>query len=66
MHSAEYQNYLISRDCKPGKVKKQFSDTKKRTREEAKKTQNYLRPIFLLHAISLHNITVCCLTLKHH
>ena len=21
-HSAEYQNYLIARDCKPGKVKK--------------------------------------------
>ena len=37
-HSAEYQNYLISRDCKPGKVKEQFSDTKKRNREEAKKT----------------------------
>ena len=28
-HSAEYQNYLISRDYKPGKVKKQFSDIKK-------------------------------------
>ena len=36
-HSAEYQNYLIARDYKPGKVKKQFSDIKKLTREEARK-----------------------------
>ena len=35
-HSAEYQNYLIARDYKPGKVKKQFSDIKKLTREEAR------------------------------
>ena len=27
-HSAEYQNYLIARDYKPGKVKKEFSDIK--------------------------------------
>ena len=27
-HSAEYQNYLIARDYKPGKVKKQFSTIK--------------------------------------
>ena len=37
-HSAEYQNYLIARDYKPGKVKKQFSDIKKLTREEARRT----------------------------
>ena len=36
-HSAEYQNYLTARDYKPGKVKKQFSDIKKFTREEARK-----------------------------
>ena len=36
-HSTEYQNYLIARDYKPGKVKKQFSDIKKLTREEARK-----------------------------
>ena len=38
-HSAEYQNYLIARDYKPGKVKKQFSDIKKLTREEARKAK---------------------------
>ena len=36
-HSAEYQNYLIARDYKPGRVKKQFSDIKKLTGEEARK-----------------------------
>ena len=36
-HSTEYQKYLIARDYKPGKVKKQFSDIKKLTREEARK-----------------------------
>ena len=35
--SAEYQNYLIARDYKPGKVKKQFSDIKKLTGEEVRK-----------------------------
>lgn len=33
MHSKEYQNYLILRDCKPGKVEKQFSKIIKLTRE---------------------------------
>ena len=41
MHSAEYQNYLIARDYKPGKVKNQFSlknkSFKKVTREEARR-----------------------------
>ena len=46
-HSAEYQNYLIARDYKPGKVKKQFSDIKKLIRENL----NYLRSLFLLHTI---------------
>ena len=32
-YSAEYQNYLIASDYNPGKVKKQFSDIKKPTRE---------------------------------
>ena len=36
-HSAEYQNYLIAKDNKPGKVKIQFLDIKKLTREEARK-----------------------------
>ena len=36
-HCAEYQNYLIARDYKPGKVKKQFSDIKKLTRQEVRK-----------------------------
>ena len=40
-HSAEYQNYLIARDCKPGKTKKkkkkQFSDIEKLTRGEVRK-----------------------------
>ena len=35
--SAEYQKCLVARDDKPGKVKKQFSDIKKLTREEARK-----------------------------
>ena len=34
-HSAEYQNYLIARDYKLGKLKKQFSDIRNLTREEA-------------------------------
>ena len=37
MYSAEYQNYLIARDYKPGKVKKLFSNIKKVTIEEAGK-----------------------------
>ena len=35
--SAEYQKCLVARDDKPGKVKKQFSDITKLTREEARK-----------------------------
>ena len=27
-HNAEYQNYLIARDYKPGKMKKKISDIK--------------------------------------
>ena len=37
--SVEYQKYLIAKDYKPGKVKKQFSDIKKLTREEARKAE---------------------------
>ena len=36
--SAEYQNYLISRDYKPDKVKKRFSDIKKTYWRRGKKT----------------------------
>ena len=35
--SAEYENYLIARDYKPGKVKKQFLDIKKLTKAKARK-----------------------------
>ena len=38
-HSVEYQNYLIARDYKTGKVKKQFSYIKKETREGVRKPQ---------------------------
>ena len=62
-HSAEYQNYLIARDYKPGKMKKRFSDIKNLNREEVRKLK-LLKTTFLLHAIWLHNITLCCLTLK--
>ena len=37
-HSVEYQNCLIARDYKPGKVKRQFSDIKKLTKKRGKKT----------------------------
>ena len=36
-HTAEYQNYLIAKNYNPGKVKKQFSDIKKLTREKTRK-----------------------------
>ena len=36
-HAAEYQNYLIAQNYNPGKVKKQFSDIKKLTREKTRK-----------------------------
>ena len=62
-HSTEYQNYLIARDYKPGKMKKRFSDIKNLNREEVRKLK-LLKTTFLLHAIWLHNITLCCLTLK--
>ena len=35
--NTEYQGYLLFKDYKPGKVKKQFSNIKKLTREEARK-----------------------------
>ena len=40
-HSTEYQKKLISRDYKPGKVKKQLSDIKKLTIEEARKPMQF-------------------------
>ena len=36
-HSAKYQGYLIARDYKLGKAKKQLSDTKKLNREKVRK-----------------------------
>ena len=38
--NTEYQGYLLSKDYKPGKVKKQFSNIKKLTREEARKPKS--------------------------
>ena len=61
--SAEYQKCLVARDDKPGKVKKQFSDIKNLL-EKRQENLNYRRPLFLRHSISLHNIRLCCLTLK--
>ena len=49
-YSAEYQDYLIARDYKAGKVKKEFFGIKELTREEARKPK-LLKPLFLLHAI---------------
>ena len=49
-YSAEYQNYLTTKDYKPGKKKKQLSDIKKLTGEDARYL-NYVKPHFLLHAI---------------
>ena len=43
-HNAEYQNYVIARDYRPYKMKRQFS-------EKMQEHLNYLRPLFLLHAI---------------
>ena len=37
-HSAEYENYLIARGCKPGTVKKEFSDIKKILQKRQVKT----------------------------
>ena len=37
--SAEYQNYLIARDYKPSKVKKQFSNVRNTSREETRRTK---------------------------
>ena len=54
-HSAEYQNYLVARDYKPGKVKKQFSDIKKLTRKEARKPK-LLKTTF---STSFNLITQC-------
>ena len=39
MRSAEYQKYLIARDYKPSKVKKQFSDVRNISRDEARKLE---------------------------
>ena len=36
---AEYQNYLIARDYKPSKVKKQFSNVRNTSREETRRTK---------------------------
>ena len=50
--SAEYQKYLIARDYKPSKVKKQFSDIRNISREQANRpkiksnfstTRNFIR-----------------------
>ena len=37
--SSEYQNYLITREHKPSKVKRQFSEVRNKTRAEARTKQ---------------------------
>ena len=48
--SKEYQNYFIARDYKPRKVRKQFSDIRNISREEARQPKHIMKD-FLLHAI---------------
>ena len=61
-HSTKYQNYLIARDYRPGKVKKQFSDIKKLTKEEPRKlklrktTFSTSRNLISLHIALLPNL----------
>ena len=38
--SVQYQKYLVARDYKPSKVKKQFSDVRNISREEARRPKN--------------------------
>ena len=38
--SVQYQKYLVARDYKPSKVKKQFSDVRKMSRGEARRPKN--------------------------
>ena len=40
-HSKEYQNYFIAKDYKPRKVRKQFSDIRNISREEARQPKIY-------------------------
>ena len=39
-HSVQYQKYLVARDYKLSKVKKQFSDVRSISREEARRSKN--------------------------
>ena len=39
--SKEYQNYFIARDCKPRKVRKQFSDIRNISRQEARQPKTH-------------------------
>ena len=61
--NTEYQGYLLSKDYKPGKVKKQFSNIKN-SLEKRQENQNYKRLLFLFPEMWLHSITLCCLSLK--
>ena len=38
--SVQYQKYLVARDYKPNQVKKQFSDVRDISREEARRPKN--------------------------
>ena len=40
-HSKDYQNYFIARDYKPTKVRKQFSDIRNISREEARQPKTH-------------------------
>ena len=39
--SEEYQNYFVARDYKPSKVRKQFSDIRNISREEARQPKTH-------------------------
>ena len=68
--TAQYQKYLVARDYKPWKVKKQFSDVKNISREEARRPKNNnfspsynlitrYNPLLLNIKTSLKNIYLC-------
>ena len=60
-HSVQYQKYLVARDYKPSKVKKQFSDVRNISREEARRPKNNNN---FSASCNLHNIIHYSLTSK--
>ena len=53
--SAQYQKYLVARDYKPSKVKKQFSDVRNISREEARRPKNNNNFSVLCNLITQYN-----------